>query len=298
VVQGLGTSEVRGQLPLLVLHGGPGVPHDYLEPLEDLAASGRRVIFYDQLGCGNSDHPKDKSLWTVNLFVDEIRAVREHLGLDRIHLLGHCWGGMLAMEYMLTQPSGVESLIVSNSPASMAQFVEGTRQLRAQLPADVQETLTRSEATGATQTKAYQDAVMTFYKRHLVRMDTWPEYVTRAFEKFAAAQDVYSTLKGASELTITGTLKNWDIRNRLGDIHVPTLVIGGRYDETLPEVSQTVQQGISGAEWALFENSSHCPFVEERARYIQVVDTFIGRIDANIAETERIEAVRRVRVAA
>jgi len=294
----LGASEVRGQLPLLVLHGGPGVSHDYLEPLEDLAASGRRVIFYDQLGSGNSDHPKDKSLWTANLFVDEIRAVREHLGLDRIHLFGHCWGGMLAMEYLLTQPKGVESLTVSNSSASMPQYVEGVRQLRAQLPADVQATLTRCETAGTTDDKAYCDATMAFYKKHFIRAETWPECVTRTCDKFSADHEVYSTMVGPSDLYITGTLKNWDIRNRLGEIRVPTLVIGGKYDMVLPEIAQTVQKGISGAEWVLFENSADCPFIEERERYMQVVDTFIGRIEANIAETERIEAARRVRVAA
>src|SRR3954464_386740 len=105
----VGDREEPGKLPLLCLHGGPGVPHDYLEPLEALAATGRRVIFYDQLGCGNSDHPHDPSLWSVELFVEEVGAVRRALGLEAVHILGQSWGGMLGMEYALTQPSGLRS---------------------------------------------------------------------------------------------------------------------------------------------------------------------------------------------
>ena len=91
--------QTAGKLPLLCLHGGPGVPHDYLEPLEAMAASGRRIIFYDQLGCGNSDQPHDPSLWNIGLFIEELGVVRQTLGLDKVHLLGQSWGGMLAMQY-------------------------------------------------------------------------------------------------------------------------------------------------------------------------------------------------------
>ena len=130
----VGEREEPGKLPLLCLHGGPGVPHDYLEPLEAMAATGRRVIFYDQLGCGNSDHPHDPSSWTVDLFVEEVGVVRRALGLERLHLLGQSWGGMLAMQYALTQPAGLVSLIVASSPASMRQWVAEANRLRMELP--------------------------------------------------------------------------------------------------------------------------------------------------------------------
>jgi proline-specific peptidase len=153
-----------GKLPLLCLHGGPGACHDYLESLAALAEDGRAVIFYDQLGCGNSDHPDEPSMWTVPLFVEEV--VRRALGLDRIHLLGQSWGGMLAMEYALTQPPGVASLTIASSPASMVQWVAEANRLRASLPADVQDALNRHEAAGSTGSVRFLPE--SFSKRHRI----------------------------------------------------------------------------------------------------------------------------------
>jgi proline-specific peptidase len=119
----VGEPELAGAAPLLCLHGGPGGSHDYMEPMGELARGGRRVIFYDQLGCGRSPYPEDPSKWTVELFVDEVDAVREALALERVHVLGQSWGGMLGMEYALTQPEGVESLIICDSPSSMVLWV-------------------------------------------------------------------------------------------------------------------------------------------------------------------------------
>ena len=116
----VGDREEPGKLPLLVLHGGPGAPHDYLEPLEEMAATGRRVIFYDQLGCGNSRLPEPApDLWTVPLFVDEVGVVRRALGLERVHLLGHSWGGILAIEYALKYQQHLKGLVISNMMASI-----------------------------------------------------------------------------------------------------------------------------------------------------------------------------------
>ena len=119
----VGDQDAAGKLPLLCLHGGPGATHDYLEPLEAMTTSGRRVILYDQLGAGNSDHPHDPSMWTVALFVEELSGIRRALGLENVHILGQSWGGMLAMEYALTQPAGLASVTIADSPASMLQWV-------------------------------------------------------------------------------------------------------------------------------------------------------------------------------
>ena len=276
----VGDREMPGKLPLLCLHGGPGAPHDYLEPLEAMAATGRRVIFYDQLGAGNSDHPHNPSLWTVPLFVEEVDVVCQALGLERLHILGQSWGGMLGMEYALTQPGRLASLIVSDSPASMPQWVAEANRLRAELPADVQATLLKHEAAGTTDDPAYQEAMLVFYRRHVCRLDPWPDCVNRAFEKLLEAPEVYNTMNGPSEFHVIGVIKDWDIVNRLGEIHVPTLVISGRYDEATPVIAETVHRGIPGSEWVLFENSSHMPHVEETDRYLQVLTSFLDRIES------------------
>ena len=271
--------ELPGRLPLLCLHGGPGACHDYLESLAAMAERGRRVIFYDQLGCGNSDQPDNPSLWRVPLFVEEVGAVRRALRLDRMHLLGQSWGGMLAMEYALTQPVGVASLTIASSPASTIQWVAEANRLREGLPADVQATLQRHEAAGTTDSSEYQAAIMVFYRRHLIRVDPMPEPVARSFAKLERNPQVYRTMNGPSEFHVVGNLKDWDIVARLPEIGTPTLVTSGRHDEATPLIAETVHRGIGGSEWVIFENSSHMAHAEEPDRYLTVLDEFISRHD-------------------
>ena len=276
----VGDRDMPGKLPLLCLHGGPGATHDYLEPLGAIAATGRRVVFYDQLGSGNSDHPHDPSLWTVPLFVEELGVVRQALGLERVHILGQSWGGMLGMEYALTQPSGLASLIVADSPASVPQWVAEANRLRAELPSDIQETLLKHEAAGTTDDPAYQEAMLVFYRRHVCRLDPWPDSLNRTFEKVSKDSEVYNTMNGPSEFHVIGVIKDWDIVDRLCEIHVPTLVISGRYDEATPAIAETVHRGIPGSEWVLFENSAHMPHLEETDRYLEVLTNFLIRIES------------------
>jgi L-proline amide hydrolase len=279
----VGNGEEPGKLPLLVLHGGPGASHDYLEPLEAMANTGRRVIFYDQLGGGNSDHPHNPSMWTIELFVEELGAVRKALALDHLHILGQSWGGMLGMEYALTQPSGLASLTIADSPASLVQWVSEANRLRAQLPPEVQQTLLHHEQHGTTDSKEYQDAMLVFYRRHVCRLDSWPDCVTRTFDKLAQYPEVYNTMNGPSEFHVIGTLKTWDITDRLHEIKVPTLLLSGRYDEATPIIVETIQRSIPGSEWIIFENSSHMPHVEETERYLQVLDRFLIHVEGEIS---------------
>lgn len=276
----VGDSEEPGKLPVLTLHGGPGVPHDYLEPMEAFAATGRRVIFYDQLGCGNSAVPPNPSLWSVDLFVDEVNAVRRALGLERVHLLGQSWGGMLGMEYALTQPEGLASLIIESSPASIPQWVAEANKLREALPPDIQQTLLTHEADGTTDDPAYEEAMMVFYQRHVCRLAEWPECVMRSFEKLSENPEVYHTMNGPSEFHVTGVLKRWDITDRLGEIRVPTLILSGRYDEATPAIHETVHRGIPGAESVIFEESAHLCHVEEPEKFQRVVTDFLARVEA------------------
>lgn len=276
----VGSREAPGKFPLVCLHGGPGVPHDYLEPLEKLATTGRRVLCYDQVGCGNSDQPHNPRLWTVELFLDELRAVREALGLTQIHLLGQSWGGMLAMEYALTQPAGLVSLILASSPASIPQCTAEMSRLVAELPAEAQDTIHRHEEAGTTDEPAYQEAMLAFYRRHVCRVDPWPECLNRAFEKLRQNPEVYHTMWGPSEFCATGVLKEWDIVNRLPGIHVPTLITSGRYDEVTPAVVETVHRGIVGSQWVIFAESSHTAHVEEMPRYLRVLEEFLDKVEA------------------
>ena len=273
----VGEGEEPGKLPLLLLHGGPGGAHDYMESMGELARGGRRVIMYDQLGCGKSPVPSDPDMWTVELFIEEVDAVRQALGLERLHVLGQSWGGMLGMEYALTQPDGVESLVICDSPARMDLWVEEANRLRAELPSEVQATLLKHEQDGTTDDPAYEEACLVFYNRHVCRVP-WSESVARSFAQMP--NEVYMTMNGPSEFHCIGTLRTWDVTPRLGEITIPTLVISGRYDEATPRISQEVSDGIPGSEWVLFEESSHMPHEEEPERFRQVVGDFLAQREA------------------
>ncbi len=265
--------------PLLILHGGPGSGHDYLKPLEKLAKD-RPIIFYDQLGCGKSDQPDDRSLWRMERFVGEIDEVREALGLQRIHLFGHSSGGMLAIEYMLTQPRGIRSLILADSCASVPQLKQELKRLKSELPAETIATLDRFEATGDFQNPKYREAVIEFYKRHVCRLSTMPDYLSRTTANLKN-NPVYKIMNGPNELVITGNLKNWDRTGQLSEISVPTLILVGRHDEITPACSATILQGIAGSQQEVFEESSHIPHIEEEARYLEVASRFLARVDAH-----------------
>jgi proline-specific peptidase len=275
-----GERETRGKHPLLCLHGGPGESHDYLTPLNVLADAGRRVIFYDQLGSGKSDHPDNPDMWTVELYVEEVDVVRDALGLDRVHVLGQSWGGQLAMEYALTKPTGLVSLIIADSLADMSEWILETNRLRTQLPQEIQETLSKHEAEGTTDDPAYEEATMEFYRRHVCRLAEWPEVVNRSFEYVMKYPQVYNTMWGPNEFNVTGTLKDWSIVDRLGEIDVPTLILSGRYDESTPAINETIHKGIKGSEWVIFENSAHMPHLEEPEKYLNVLNEHLNKVES------------------
>jgi proline-specific peptidase len=249
-----------------------------------MASTGRRVIFYDQLGCSRSAIPESRpELWTVDLYIEEVTAVRAALGLEHVHVLGQSWGGMLGMEYALTQPAGLESLTVASSPASMIQWVQEANRLRDDLPPDVQAALLKHEATGAYDDPEYVAAMQVFYDRHVCRVVPNPEYVTRSLASVGVNPEVYYTMNGPTEFHVIGTLKEWDIIDRLGEIRVPTLVTSGRFDEATPLIAGTVHEGIPGSRWEIFEASSHMPHAEEPERYMAILDGFLGEVEATRA---------------
>ena len=268
-----------GGIPLLTLHGGPGMAHDYIGTLADLADE-RMVVFYDQLGCGRSERPDDPSLWTLERSVAEVAAVREALDLEQIHLFGNSWGGWLAMQYVLDRQPRLASLTISSSPPAVERAVREMNILRGQLPAEVRRSLDDHEARGVFDCPEYTAAVMVFYKRHLCRLEQWPEGVEYSMGA-GFGSGPYLTMWGPSEFgPVTGNLDGWDITERLGEIRVPTLLTVGRHDEMWPSHMADMQTGIPGSELVIFEESSHMAFVEERAAYVATMRQFLRRTES------------------
>ena len=273
--------------PLVVAHGGPGAPHDYLLRYADLAEMGdRAVIHYDQLGCGRSTRLPDAptSYWTLDLFLRELDALLRHLGIaDRYMLLGQSWGGVLGAEHALTHPPGLRALVLANTPASIALWVSEADRLRAALPPDAQATLLRHEAAGTTHDPAYKAACKVFYARHVCRLDPPPPEVARTDAALEADMQVFEAMNGPSEFHVIGTMRHWSIVERLHAVAVPTLLVSGRHDEATPATVQPFFDNIPDVRWEIFEESSHSPHVEETARCLRVVGGFLRAHDAATA---------------
>lgn len=267
----------EGGVPLLCLHGGPGMTHNYITPLEDLADR-RRVIFYDQLGCGRSDRPGDTTLWTVPRFVHELQTVREALGLGRLHLFGSSWGGMLAMQYVLDLQPPLESLILCGSPASMPRWIRECGELLQRLPPEDRTEIERHEREGWYGCPEYQRAVLTFYRRHVCKLDPWPAGWERSLVE--AGYDVYNTMNGPTEFTVIGNFKDWDVTERLGEITVPTLILGGDDDEARPEHMREIHRRLEGSQIRIFEDAAHLCFWEHREGFMAVVNGFLDDVEA------------------
>jgi L-proline amide hydrolase len=271
-----------GPPPLVTLHGGPGATHDYLLSLADLARDGRAVVFYDQLGNGNSTHLPDRGadFWTVDLFARQLAALVDHLGIgDGYHVLGQSWGGFLAQEHALTHPRGLRSLVLSNTAASFPDFVAEANRLRALLPPEVEATLRRHEAAATTDDPEYEEACQVFYQRHLCRLPEWPAEVQHSFALLDEDPTVYHTMNGPSEFHVIGSIREWQSKDRLGDIDVPALIISGEHDEATPALQQTLVDGIAETELVILPDSSHLPFWEVRDEYMAAVDEWLTRHD-------------------
>ncbi len=276
-------------IPLLTLHGGPGAGHDYLEAL----ASERPVVLYDQLGCRKSDQPEDPSLWRIGRYVQELAALREALDLNQIHLFGHSWGGWLAIEYMMGEPTGVVSLILGSTSASARQFAEETARLKATLPASVLDILHRYEAVGDYHNPEYEEATMAFYTRFVCRLDPWPEPLMRTLTNVMSNPVPYETIRGPNGFTFTGNLKDWDRTGRLRQIRVPTLVTCGRYDELTPACAETIHQGIPNSGLHIFEQSAHMTHLEETEHFLEVLTDFLRRSEREFHSRHRPQMTKQ-----
>lgn len=262
--------------PLVLLHGGPGAPSYYLDPLEAISAD-RPVVFYDQLGAGKSDRPTDPSLWTIDRYVRELGQVRDALGLAEVHILGHSWGSMLAVDYLLTKPEGVKSVILASPVMSARRWAEDAERLLAQLPNDVQEAVKSHEAAGTTESPEYQEAIMAYYKRFFSRADPWPPYLLQAFEDLNT--DIYGLMWGPSELGATGTLKDYEREDMLPGLDVPVLFTVGRYDEATPETVERHSSLVPDSRIVIFENSAHMTMIDEPQANVATVREFLNGVD-------------------
>ena len=259
-------------LPLLAIHGGPGLPHNYLASLERLADE-REIIFWDQLGCGNSECPSNAALWTMERSVAEMDAVVKALGLNRFHVFGNSWGGMLAQQYTLDVISGTVSLTISNSIASIPQFSKMVARLKSELNPATQSAIDRHETAGTTYSAEYQAAIRTWNETYLCRVRPWPAELEDAFRNMGT--EIFETMFGSSDFHIVGTIRSWDVFDRLAEIALPTLVVAGRFDECVPEHMREMHERICGSRFELFESSAHMPFIEEPARFDQVMRDFL-----------------------
>jgi proline iminopeptidase len=259
-------------VPLLVLHGGPGAPHDYLESLAALSDE-RPLVFYDQLGCGRSERPDDPALWQVPRFVAELAAVRAALQLDRVHLLGQSWGTLLAVQALLSGAKGIERLVLSAPCLSAPRWIADQRAWLEQMPQAVRAAVDSAEALQCFEAAPYQDAMAAYYQRHLCRLDPWPDCLQRTFD--GLGMPVYLTLWGPSEFTCTGRLREVDLTPHLPQIRVPTLLTCGRFDEATPATVEDFCRLIPGARMQVFENASHNHHLEQPQQYLSAVREFL-----------------------
>jgi proline iminopeptidase len=225
----------EGSIKVLLLHGGPAACHDYMEAFESfLPSAGIQMIYYDQLGCGNSDLPDDAALWTLDGYVAELEEVRQGLSLDHFVLLGHSWGGVLGIEYALRHQQYLRGLVISNMTAGMTSYLKRMSSLKAALlNSDDRALLDRLQAAKNYDSPAYAKLMIEkLYPQMVCRLEPWPEPLTRSFSKLN--QKIYSQMQGKSEFEMTGNLKYWERWDRLHEIKVRSLMIGAKYDEMDP----------------------------------------------------------------
>lgn len=274
----------KGDEVLFLLNGGPGLPCDYLrDPLIPLAEAGYRVVTYDQLGCGASDRPTDPKLWTIGRYAREVETVRKALGLPAVHLLGQSWGGWLSIEYALTFPKSVKTLLLSNTCGDMPHLIGELERLRAALGPETVAMMQRHEAEGSFSHPEYQAAITLLNYRHVHRVDVIPPSLKASLDGWNI-QGPYMTMQGPNEFLYIGNLKTWNRIPDMGRIKQPTLILVGYFDELGPACAMRMDHALPDSRVVLFKNSSHLPMHEEPERYLAEVRAFL---DAHRGPTGR-----------
>lgn len=267
----------EGEQCVLCLNGGPGLPCDYLrEPHGFLAGQGYQVVAFDQLGCGASSCPDRPELWTIDRYVEEVEQVRQQLGLGDVHLLGHSWGGWLAIEYMAKYGDRVKSLVFADTCANMPHLTGELMRLRAALGPETQAMMLAHEADGTTDHPEYQAAITLLNYRHVCRLPEAPESLQYSREH--SNKVIYNTMQGPNEFLYTGNLRHWDRWGELENIRCPAMIVVGRHDEITPACAMEMHQRLPDSRVVVFPNSSHMPFHEEPEMYRDQLLAFLRSI--------------------
>ena len=267
-----------GPIKVLLLHGGPGFGHEYLEAFESfLPQAGIEMYYYDQLGCANSDQPDDTSLWTLARYTEEVEEVRRALGLEHFVLFGQSWGGMLALEYALNYQQHLRGLVISNMTAGVQSALRRSASIKSQLPPDTLARLTALEAKEDYDSPEYQKIMMEdLYPKMVCRIQPWPEPVTRTFRH--ANEKIYNFMQGKSEFLVTGNLKDWERWDRLHEIKVKALTIGARYDEMDPEDMSKMAKLMTNGSYAYCPNGSHLAMWDDQKVYFDHLLNFLQAV--------------------
>lgn len=271
-------------MKVLLLHGGPGGTHEYFENFESfLPAEGIEFIYYDQLGSAYSDQPTDTSLWNVPRFVEEVEQVRIALGLNKnnFYLLGHSWGGILAVEYALKYQGNLKALIISNMMSSCPEYDKYAEDvLSKQMEPAILAEIKHLEAKNDFQNPKYMELLTEhFYTKHICRIPAadWPDPVNRAFKNMN--QQVYVMMQGPSEFGISGKLELWDRKADLAKITVPTLVIGSAFDTMDPEHMKWMSTQFKNGSYLFCANGSHMSMWDDQQTYMKGLIKFIKDIN-------------------
>jgi proline iminopeptidase len=264
-------------VPLLVLHGGPGGTSCGFARLDPLGEQ-RPVVRYDQLGTGRSGRPDDTTLWTVERYLEELHTLRQALGLERMHLLGHSWGASLATAYVLAKGSdGIASLVLSSPLLSTPLWVQDANLQRSQLPEDVQRTLDAHEKAGTTDSAEYQAAAEVYYERHMYAGGK-PEPIAPC-KGAPDSQLIYEYMWGPQEFHATGTLVDFDLTPRLHEIKVPVLLLTGEFDEARPETVAGFQRLVPGAQFHVIAGAGHATLSRKPDEYRAILATFLESVE-------------------
>ncbi len=242
------------QTPLVLLHGGPGVPSYYLNPMTSLSDE-RPVIFIDQLGCGRSDRITDTSLMTIDSYVKQLKEIHDALGLKDFYLFGHSWGSILAVEYYFAHPEGLKALILSGPALDISRWSKDADTLIATLPDSIQTAIRENEKNGTFDSPQYQQAVDYYYKLYLARKQPWSSDLDSAFSQIG--ENVYVHMDGPSEFTLTGNLKDYNATGKLSKISIPTLFIGGDFDEARPSTVKYYASFVPDSKVEIIPDAGH-----------------------------------------